>query len=111
GVGGISDGLTMGGVGSLGRAQGLPLSPADAAMLFAVMIGVALVPFTVGGWGMRELAMVSLFGNHGLTPERALVFSLYFGLTSILASLPGALAWMALLFSRSRRIGGSDSQI
>jgi uncharacterized membrane protein YbhN (UPF0104 family) len=57
---------------SLGRAQGLALSPTDAAVLFAVMIGVALVPFTVGGWGLRELAVVSLFGNYGLSPERAL---------------------------------------
>jgi len=103
--------LTMAAVWSLGRAQGLPLSPADAAVLFAVMVGVALVPFTVGGWGLRELAMVSLFGNHGLTPERALVFSMYFGLTSILASLPGALAWIALLFSRSQRVRDLDSQI
>ena len=103
--------LTIAAVWSLGKAQGLPLSPADAAVLFAVMVGVSLVPFTVGGWGLRELAMVSLFGNHGLTPERALVFSMYFGLTSILASLPGALAWLALLFSRSQRVGAPDSQI
>jgi uncharacterized membrane protein YbhN (UPF0104 family) len=96
--------LTIAAVWSLGQAQGLALSPADAAVLFAVMIGVALVPFTVGGWGLRELAMVSLFGNHGLTPERALVFSMYFGLTSIVASLPGALAWIGLLFTRSERV-------
>jgi uncharacterized membrane protein YbhN (UPF0104 family) len=102
--------LTIAAVWSLGQAQGLPLSPADAAVLFAVMIGVALVPFTVGGWGLRELAMVSMFGNHGLTPERALVFSMYFGLTSILASLPGALAWIGLLFTRSERVGDPDPQ-
>jgi uncharacterized membrane protein YbhN (UPF0104 family) len=111
GIGCMIHALTIAAVWSLGRAQGLALSPADAAVLFAVMIGVAIVPFTVGGWGLRELAMVSLFGNHGLTPERALVFSMYFGLTSILASLPGALAWMALLFSRSQRVGDPDPQI
>jgi uncharacterized membrane protein YbhN (UPF0104 family) len=103
--------LTIAAVWSLGRAQGLPLSLADAAVLFAVMVGVALVPFTVGGWGLRELAMVSLFGNHGLSPERALVFSMYFGLTSILGSLPGAVAWIALLFSRAQRVGDLDPQI
>jgi uncharacterized membrane protein YbhN (UPF0104 family) len=102
--------LTIAAVWSLSRAQGLSLSPADAAVLFAVMVGVTLVPFTVGGWGLRELAVVSLFGDHGLTPERALVFSMYFGLTSILASLPGAVAWMALLFSRSQRLAQTDSQ-
>jgi uncharacterized membrane protein YbhN (UPF0104 family) len=111
GIGCVIHALTIAAVWSLGQAQGLALSPADAAVLFAVMIGVALVPFTVGGWGLRELAMVSIFGNHGLTPERALVFSMYFGLTSILASLPGALAWMGLLFSRSQRVGEPHPQI
>jgi glycosyltransferase 2 family protein len=111
GIGCMIHALTIAAVWSLGQAQGLPLSPADAAVLFAVMIGVALVPFTVGGWGLRELAVVSLFGNHGLTPERALVFSMYFGLASIAASLPGAFAWMGLLFSRAQRVGDPDLQI
>src|SRR5262249_49985785 len=60
GVGCTIHALTIAAVWSLGQAQGLPLSPADAAVLFAVMVGVTLVPFTVGGWGLRELAMVSL---------------------------------------------------
>jgi uncharacterized membrane protein YbhN (UPF0104 family) len=103
GVGCLIHILTIAAVWSLGQAQGLGLSVADAAMLFAVMVGVALVPFTVGGWGLRELAMVSLFGNYGLTPERALVFSMYFGLANILASLPGALAWLGFLFAPSEQ--------
>jgi uncharacterized membrane protein YbhN (UPF0104 family) len=111
GIGCMIHALTIAAVWSLGQAQALALSPADAAVLFAVMIGVALVPFTVGGWGLRELAMVSLFGNHGLTPERALVFSMYFGLTSILASLPGAVAWIAFLFSRSERAAQHEPPI
>jgi hypothetical protein len=67
------------------------------------MMGVALVPFSIGGWGLRELAMVSLFGNYGLTPERALVFSMYFGLACIVASLPGAVTWFAFLIPRPER--------
>jgi hypothetical protein len=111
GIGCVIHLLTIAAVWSLGRAQGLALSPSDAAVLFAVMIGVALVPFTVGGWGLRELAMVSLFGNYGLTPERALVFSMYFGLSSILASLPGALAWLGFLFAPSQRPAENDPRI
>jgi glycosyltransferase 2 family protein len=110
GVGCLIHMLTIAAVWSLGRAQGLALSPADAAVLFAVMVGVALIPFTVGGWGLRELAMVSLFGNYGLTPERALVFSMYFGLASILASLPGALAWFGFLFAPSQQLPERDPQ-
>jgi uncharacterized membrane protein YbhN (UPF0104 family) len=111
GIGSVIHLLTIAAVWSLGRAQGLDLLPADAAVLFAVMIGVALVPFTVGGWGLRELAVVTMFGNYGLSPERALVFSMYFGLTSILASLPGALAWLGFLFAPSQQASGLDPQV
>jgi glycosyltransferase 2 family protein len=98
--------LTIAAVWSLGQAQGLALSPADAAVLFAVMVGVMLLPFSIGGWGLREFAMVSLFGNYGLTPEHALVFSMYFGVACVIASLPGAVAWFVYLIPRS---GSSSS--
>ena len=52
-----------------------------------------------------------MFGNYGLSPERALVFSMYFGLTSILASLPGALAWLGFLFAPSQQASGLDPQV
>jgi hypothetical protein len=35
---------------------------------------------------------------------------MYFGLISIVASLPGAIAWMVLLFSRSQRVAARDPQ-
>jgi uncharacterized membrane protein YbhN (UPF0104 family) len=95
--------LTIAAVWSLGRAQNLALSPADAAVLFAVMVGVMLLPFSIGGWGLREFAMVSLFGSYGLTPEHALVFSMYFGLACVIASLPGAVAWFGFLIPQPGR--------
>jgi hypothetical protein len=67
--------LTIAFVWSLGRAQGLLLPVPDAAVLFTVMIGVALVPISISGWGLRELAVISLLGHHGIAPERALLFS------------------------------------
>lgn len=96
--------LTIASVWSLGHAQDMALSPTDAAVLFAVMVGVTLFPFSVGGWGLREFAMVALFGNYGLTPERALVFSMCFGLACIVASLPGAVVWFGLLLQRPTRL-------
>jgi uncharacterized membrane protein YbhN (UPF0104 family) len=78
----------------LGRAQGLLLPIPDAAVLFVVMIGVAMVPISINGWGLRELAVVALLGRHGVSPEQALVFSVCFGLVLAVASLPGALAWL-----------------
>jgi hypothetical protein len=83
----------------------LPIS--DAAILFTVMIGVALVPISIGGWGLRELAVISLLGNHGVPPEKALLFSVCFGLALAVGSLPGALAWLLYSFAPARRSVGS----
>jgi uncharacterized membrane protein YbhN (UPF0104 family) len=78
----------------VGCAQGLALSMFDSAVLFTVMVGVALVPISVGGWGIRELAVVSLLGAQGLAPERALIFSVCFGLVTVLSVLPGLIVWL-----------------
>jgi glycosyltransferase 2 family protein len=94
GLGCVIHVLTIVIIWSLGRAQGLALSVPDAALLFTVMIGVALVPISVSGWGLREVAVLSLLGHYGVAPERALLFSICFGLTLALGSLPGALAWL-----------------
>jgi hypothetical protein len=66
----------------------------DCAVLFAVMMGVMLVPISIGGWGLREFVVVSLLGAHGIAPERALVFSVCFGLVLVAGALPGALVWL-----------------
>ena len=89
-------------VWSLGRAQNLLLSVPDAAVLFAAMIGVALVPISISGWGLRELAVISLLGHHGIAPERALLFSVCFGLIFAIGSLPGAVTWLVYSFAPAR---------
>jgi uncharacterized membrane protein YbhN (UPF0104 family) len=103
GIGCLVHALTIVVIWSLGRAQGLLLPVSDAAILFTVMISVALVPISIGGWGLRELAVISLLGNHGVPPEKALLFSVCFGLTLAVGSLPGALAWLLYSFAPSRR--------
>jgi hypothetical protein len=102
GIGCVIHAFTIAIVWSLGRAQGLVLPISEAAVLFTVMIGVALVPISIGGWGLRELAVVSLLGNHGVAPEQALLFSVCFGLTLALGSLPGALVWPLYSFPPAR---------
>ena len=87
-------GLTILVVWLVARALGLALPLSDCAVLFTVMVGVALVPISVGGWGLRELAVVSLLGAHGLAPEWALMFSVCFGLVSVVGVLPGLIVWL-----------------
>jgi len=86
--------LTIVVVWSLGRAQGLVLPIPDAAVLVTVMVGVTLVPISISGWGVRELAVVSLLSRYGVAPEKALLFSVCFGVAAALGSLPGALTWL-----------------
>jgi uncharacterized membrane protein YbhN (UPF0104 family) len=86
--------LTIVMIWSLARAQGITLTPLDASVLFTVMIGVAIVPISISGWGLRELAVVQVLGGHGVAPEKALLFSVCFGLAVAIGSLPGVLAWL-----------------
>jgi len=87
-------GLTVLIVLLLGQAQGLALPAFDAAVLFVVMVGIALVPISIGGWGLREFAVVTVMADYGLAPERALLFSVGFGLVLVAGALPGALVWL-----------------
>jgi glycosyltransferase 2 family protein len=89
-------------VWSLGRAQGLLLPVPDAAVLFTVIVGVTLLPISISGWGLRELAVISLLGHHGIAAERALLFSVSFGLIHAIGSLPGAVAWLVYSFAPAR---------
>src|SRR5579863_7568846 len=109
GIGCLIHALTIGAVWSLSRAQGLELSVDDAAVLFAIMVGVSLIPVAVGGgWGLREFAMVSLLGGYGLSAERALTFSLYFGFCVFIASLPGVFGWIAFAWPQASPIANRD---
>lgn len=93
---------------SLGRAEGMSLPPFDWAVLFGVMVGVALLPISIGSWGLRELAVVSLLGAHGVAPEQALLFSVCFGLIFVVVALPGAIVWM--LYPLPARDGSASAR-
>jgi uncharacterized membrane protein YbhN (UPF0104 family) len=85
--------LTIASVWCTGQALGMPVSVVDAAVLFVLMLGVSLIPISFGGWGVRELAVVSLLASHGVPEHRALFFSVSFGLVLLAGALPGALVW------------------
>jgi len=101
-------GLTILCIFALGRAIGLALPLADAAVLMVYIMVITLLPISVGGWGVRELAVTALLTAHGASAEEAVVFSVAFGMTVMLATVPGALYW---LFRRnaSMRAAESDS--
>jgi len=99
--------LTVFAIWSLARAQGFALPVVDAALLFTLMISISLLPVSIGGWGLRELAVSSLLATHGVPVEQALFFSVSFGLIVIVAALPGAVVWA--WFSPARHVIQSQS--
>jgi glycosyltransferase 2 family protein len=98
-VGCLVHALTIAIVWIIGRAQGLALPLADAAVLFTVMVGVVVVPISIGGWGLREVTVISMLAGYGVAPERALLFSVCFGLVGVVCSLPGAPVWLLYPFA------------
>jgi uncharacterized membrane protein YbhN (UPF0104 family) len=53
------------------------------------------LPISIAGWGVRETAMVGLFGLIGVPNEGALVLSVLFGLIGIAVAIPGGVVWLA----------------
>jgi uncharacterized membrane protein YbhN (UPF0104 family) len=93
---------------ALVRAQALALSPIDVAIIFVVMIGSAVFPFSIGGWGVREVAVISLLSIQGIPAERALFLSVCFGVVLMMAAIPGAFVWFLIRPEADRRTTGTS---
>lgn len=66
---------------------------AMAAIAVPVML-LALLPISFAGWGVREAALITGFGLLHLPAALALAISIGFGMSVILASLPGMFVLM-----------------
>lgn len=83
--------LSIAAVWSVGQAFSMSLDLVEAATLFTLMIAIAVIPVSVSGWGLREVAVTAFLNAHGVPAQRALLFSICFGLTLFIGALPGAL--------------------
>ena len=77
----------------LGVAIGLPA--------YIVLVGgsvlLSVLPISLGGWGVREVSMVTLLGGVGASAEQALALSLLWGVLPLLISVPaGLLFWRSV---------------
>jgi glycosyltransferase 2 family protein len=68
----------------------------ECVVLMQPVALVANLPISVGGWGVRETAMIALFGLIGVPASATLVLSIQLGLLSLIVALPGGLLWLAL---------------
>jgi uncharacterized membrane protein YbhN (UPF0104 family) len=92
--------LSIIGIWSLGRAFAMTLSIVDVSVLFTLMVAIALLPISIGGWGLREVAVTAFLGAQGFPVQQAFLFSVSFGLILIAAATPGA--FVLMFFSPSQ---------
>ncbi len=79
----------------IATALGLNITFVDSLALVPPVLLVMTVPVSIAGWGVREGAMVAMFGLIGVPAEGAMVMSILFGLAAALSSLPGGVLWLA----------------
>jgi len=70
-------------------AVGLVLPVAAVFSVVPLILFAMLIPFAIGGWGVREGAAVALLPMSGATPEAALAASAAFGMVFLLSSVLG----------------------
>ena len=81
-------------VAYIAESLGIDLSVQDSLILVPPVVLAATLPISVGGWGVRELAMIHMLGIIGISQEEALIVSLEGGIISMLTGMPGGLFWL-----------------
>lgn len=75
-------------------AVGAPLPVPVAAVIVPLILFAMLLPVSIGGWGLREGAAVALLPTIGAAASEGLAASVAFGLSFLLATLPGLLLYL-----------------
>ena len=78
----------------LGQSLGLPTSLQQWFIVAPTVLLVSMLPISIGGWGVREGAMVVALHGFGISAEDALLPSVLFGLCAVAATLPGGILWV-----------------
>ncbi len=98
----VSHGALMVTAALLASASGVALGMLDYLAVLPAVLLVSMVPITIGGWGLREGAMVVGLGLVGVPAETALVTSILFGGVMAGVGVLGGAGW--LLSSRTGRL-------
>ncbi len=78
-------------------AHAIAIAPNALNMLILIppVILISMVPISIGGWGIREGAMVVAFGYAGIEPSQALTVSVLLGGTTLAVGIAGGAMWLA----------------
>ena len=88
--------LRVGVLAALATALGLGIPVSTLFALTPAALLVAMVPMSIGGWGVRELSFVYFLGAAGVSAEAALSLSVAFGLLRIFLGALGGATWVLL---------------
>lgn len=80
----------------LAWSMSIGLSLLDCLVLIQPVVLFTALPISIGGWGVRETAMIGLLAVAGVPASAALALSVQLGLLSMLAALPGLGMWLRL---------------
>jgi hypothetical protein len=72
----------------------LKINPLILAISIPYAIVVTVIPISIGGWGLREGAVIFVLNKLGTVPtETCLILSITYGLAVFLAFIPGSLIY------------------
>jgi uncharacterized membrane protein YbhN (UPF0104 family) len=77
----------------LGWLLKVPISFSQGLVIYPIVLLVSLAPVSIGGWGVREGAMVVGLGLVGVPKPTALSVSILFGLVMVFVGLIGGFLW------------------
>ena len=79
---------------AIARSLALNVTATECLILMQPVTLLATLPISIGGWGVREAAMVTFFGLIGVSPSAAVLLSVQLGLLAVVLSLPGGLLFL-----------------
>jgi uncharacterized membrane protein YbhN (UPF0104 family) len=89
----------------IAKSLGNPIALLDTLTLVPWVLLIAIIPLSIGGWGLREAAMVFMLGLISIPQEVAITISVQLGLLSIITALPAGILW---LFNRKQAKQASE---
>lgn len=87
---------TLSGLGAVAIARSLDidLPVALVVTVTSLVVLVSMIPISLAGWGVREAGFLAILVPLDVSPERAVLLGMLFGLQGLLASLPGGVSLM-----------------
>ena len=95
----------------LGRAEHLDATFIDFLILMPPVLLLAALPISVGGWGVRENAMISALASAGVGASAAMVLSVQMGALAAVVSLPAGGLWLWRCLPSSRLQSESAAEL